>query len=69
MSHVSINLEDSLNGEVALQVVHTDGFDATSNAHKLSMQIVKWLDDQAATRRPMPIDGGTLVTAENQGVV
>lgn len=52
--HCSINLEDAENGEVAMQVVHTNGFEPHSNAHKLSMQIVKWLDEQAATRKALP---------------
>jgi len=49
--HCSINLEDLENGEIALQVVHTNGYSEKSNAHKLSVQIIKWLDEQAESKK------------------
>lgn len=52
--HCSINLEDAEKGEVAMRIVHTNGFEPNSNAHKLSIQIVKWLDEQAASRKANP---------------
>lgn len=51
MSHCSINIEDADSGEIAMRVVHTEGFNPESSAHKLSIQIVKWLDAQAASKK------------------
>lgn len=54
MSHCSINIEDADSGEIALRVVHTEGFNSESSAHKLSIQIVKWLDEQATSKKEGP---------------
>ena len=51
MAHCSINLEDAEDGGIAMQVVHTGGFTKNSPAHQLSIQIIKWLDEQAATKQ------------------
>jgi hypothetical protein len=53
MNHVSINLEDASTGEIHMQVVHRDGFNAESPAHKLAIQIVKWLDEQATSKKDL----------------
>jgi hypothetical protein len=53
MNHVSINLEDADTGEIYMQVVHRDGFNAESPAHKLAIQIVKWLDEQATSKKDL----------------
>jgi len=51
MPHCSINLEDAEDGQINMQVVHTGGFTKDSAAHKLSIQIIKWLDEQADTKQ------------------
>lgn len=50
MSHCSINLED-VDGEIKMMVRHTDGFDPHSPAHKMSSQIIKFLEEQATSKR------------------
>lgn len=58
-----IALADEPNGKVALKVTHVDGFDATSNAHRLSQQIVKWLDAQCVEKETIAPE---TVTPEEQ---
>jgi hypothetical protein len=58
MSRAVIAIEDAPNGRVGLKVTHVDGFSPNSNAHKLSVQIVKWLDEQCAEKE--------VVTAEEE---
>lgn len=53
MNHVSINLEDTDTGDIAMKIVHTGGFRKDSPAHKLSIQILKWLDEQAASKKDL----------------
>lgn len=53
MNHCSINLEDTENGEIALKVHHAEGFNPRSPAHKLAIQIVKWLDNQATSKKDL----------------
>ena len=55
MNHCSINLEDADSGEIAIRVVHTDGFNPRSPAHKLATQIIKWLDDQAISKKNLAL--------------
>lgn len=50
MAHCSINIADTDEGQIALRVVYTEGFNPESSAHKLSIQIVKWLDEQATRK-------------------
>lgn len=56
MSHCSINLEDAPDGLIDIRVVHTGGYDPHSNAHRLSLQIIKWLDEQAESKQEVTRD-------------
>lgn len=56
MSHCSINLEDAPDGLINLRVVFTDGHQPNSHAHKMAGQIVKFLDEQAASKKETPND-------------
>ncbi len=51
MSHVSLNFEDAENGEIAFQACYTEGEDPYSNAHKMAGQVIKWLEQEAKTKR------------------
>jgi len=53
MHQCSINLEDTDTGEIAMRVVHADGYQPNSPAHKLANQIIKWLDEQAASKKDL----------------
>ena len=53
MNHVSINLEDTESGEIAMKIVHDGGFQKDSPAHKLSIHILKWLDEQAISKKDL----------------
>lgn len=53
MNHCSINLEDTENGEIAMRIQHAEGFNPRSPAHKLAIQIVKWLDEQATSKKDL----------------
>jgi hypothetical protein len=53
MNHCSINLEDTETGEIAMKVQHAEGFNPRSPAHKLAIQIVKWLDEQATSKKDL----------------
>jgi len=53
MNHVSINLEDTESGEIAMRIVHDGGFQSTSPAHRLSIQILKWMDEQATSKKDL----------------
>ena len=55
MNHCSINLEDTDNGEIAMKVHHAEGFNPRSPAHKLAIQIVKWLDEQATSKKDLAL--------------
>jgi hypothetical protein len=50
MSRVLLEFGDAPDGAIRFDVKHLDGFDATSPAHKLSVQVIKWLDEQAVKR-------------------
>ena len=50
MSRAVIALADGPDGKVELKVTHVDGYTPTSNAHRLSTQIVKFLDEQCTAK-------------------
>lgn len=56
MAHVSLNFEDDVTGEVAFRAVFTNGQDTRSGAHKLAVQVIKWLEEHAETRRDVEVE-------------
>jgi hypothetical protein len=50
MSRTIIAFSDAPNGQVDFKITHVDGFNPSSNAHKLSMQVCKFLDEQCAEK-------------------
>jgi len=53
MNHCSINLEDTEDGLIAMKVHYAEGHNPRSPAHKLVTQIVKFLDEQAASKKDL----------------
>lgn len=51
MSHCSLNFEDSPDGLIDFQAIHTGGFNKDSPAHQLSIQVIKFLDEQAELKK------------------
>lgn len=56
MSRTIIAIADAPNGEISMKVTHVDGFNQSSNAHKLSQQIIKFLDVQCEKKEPIDVD-------------
>lgn len=49
MSKVILAFEDDPTGKVNMLITHIDGFDPTSNAHRLSSLVKKFLDEQCTS--------------------
>ncbi len=49
MSKVILAFEDDPTGKVNMLITHIDGFNAASNAHRLSSVVKKFLDEQCAS--------------------
>jgi hypothetical protein len=47
MSTVNINLEDTPDGAIALQVCYTGGFNVKSHAHQHALLLIKHMDEMA----------------------
>ena len=50
MSRVSIHLEDVEHGTIAMRTDFHNGRHPDSQAHKLAVQILQWMDDQAESK-------------------
>lgn len=55
MSRVVIVFEDTTTGEIEFKITHIDGWNPGSPAHKLANQVVKMLDEQAASCRDLEV--------------
>lgn len=56
MARSILVFEDAPDGLINFKVTHVDGFSTDSNAHKLSIQTVKWLDEQAQWKSNVKVD-------------
>lgn len=74
MARVSINLEDTPDGQVAVLFGYDDGFDTNSHAHQHALLIQKWMDDHMVQEGPLveffpPEDGGEYGSARIGDIV
>lgn len=56
MARAILVFEDAPDGLINMKVTHVDSFDKQSNAHKMSIQTVKWLDEQAQRKSSVKVD-------------
>lgn len=50
MARVSLHFEDAEDGKIDFRADYIGHYDPTSSAHKLANQVIKFLDDQAASK-------------------
>lgn len=50
MARVSLHFEDAEDGKIDFRADYIHHYDPTSSAHKLANQVIKFLDDLAATK-------------------
>ena len=66
MAKVSLLFED-VDNTIAFRADYHGGLDTTSPAHKLSNQVIKFLDDQAAKKQDIQVDTGPTDALQNGG--
>lgn len=49
-------IEDTEDGSIAFRSNFLTGFSNTSPAHKLAVQVIKWLDEQAAQKTIIEVE-------------
>lgn len=59
MSRAILAITDEPDQKVGVKVTHVDGWNPDSNAHKLSSQIVKFLDEQCVTKEKIAEEEAT----------
>lgn len=68
MAYVSINFEDTPEGEIHVRVVHHHGYREDSSAHKLSQQVLKFLDEQAEKKTILDVPE-TIIEPEPKRII